>query len=59
MNQQYKTHRNNMIAEKELEIVVLVIEMVIEMVIEKKAVGVFLQLKILHYYSSSSSRKTE
>ena len=54
MNQQYKTHRNNMIAEKELEIVVLVIEMVIDMllvievVIEKKAVGVFLQLKILH-----------
>ena len=39
-----------MIAEKELEIVVLVIEMVvvIEVVIEKKAVGVFLQLKILH-----------
>ena len=43
-----------MIAEKELEIVVLVIEMVIDMllvievVIEKKAVGVFLQLKILH-----------
>ena len=54
LNQQYKTHRNNMIAEKELEIVVLVIEMeidmllVIEVVIEKKAVGVFLQLKILH-----------
>ena len=43
-----------MIAEKELEIVVLVIEMVIDMllvievVIEKKAVGVFLQLKIFH-----------
>ena len=33
-----------MIAEKELEIVVLVIEVVIE----KKAVGVFLQLKIPH-----------
>ena len=33
-----------MIAEKELEIVVLVIEVVTE----KKAVGVFLQLKILH-----------
>ena len=56
VSKQSKTHRNNMIAEKELEIVVLVIEMVIEVVIEmvievvieKKAVGVFLQLKILH-----------